>query len=243
MRPTVDALARHFHVVAFSLLGERGTGGAPQTFDSYLAQLDAALAFAGCERAMVCGVSLGGLIALRYAAARPERVERLVLVSTPSPSWRPNSRMSRYASAPRSSALAYVAGAPGRLGREIAAAIPGRRERLATAAGYLGSILCNPTSPRRMAARVRCLEGVDFAADARRVLAPTLVVTGESELDRVVPVEGTREVPAADPRLGWCYARPDGTHRGDHAPGRVRRHSLPVEQRVGPGSLPERVTV
>jgi pimeloyl-ACP methyl ester carboxylesterase len=44
-----------------------------------------------------------------------------------------------------------------------------------------------------MAARVRNLEGVDFAADARRVLAPSLVVTGEPGLDRVVPVEGTRE--------------------------------------------------
>jgi pimeloyl-ACP methyl ester carboxylesterase len=44
-----------------------------------------------------------------------------------------------------------------------------------------------------MAARVKCLTGEDFVADATRVAAPTLVITGEPELDRVVPVPGTKE--------------------------------------------------
>jgi pimeloyl-ACP methyl ester carboxylesterase len=44
-----------------------------------------------------------------------------------------------------------------------------------------------------MAARLQTLAGRDFAADARAVSAPTLVVTGEPALDRVVAVEGTRE--------------------------------------------------
>jgi 3-oxoadipate enol-lactonase len=193
MRPAVDALARRFRVVTFSLLGERMSGPAPRTFDAHLDQVDDALDRAAVDRAIVCGVSYGGLIAVRYAAVRPERVDRLILVSTPAPGWQPDARVRRYASAPRSSALAFVAGAPGRLAREIAAAIPGRAERLATVVGYLGSIVAHPSSPRRMAARVRCLAGQDFIADARQVAAPTLVVTGEVALDRVVPVDGTRE--------------------------------------------------
>jgi pimeloyl-ACP methyl ester carboxylesterase len=193
MRPAVEALASRFRVVAFSLLGEPGTSGSPHEFDSHLAQLDAALAFARCEQATLCGVSYGGLVALRYAAERQERVERLVLVSTPSPSWQPDARVRRYASSPGRSVVAFVAGAPRRLAREIAAAIPNRKERLAATAGYLGSIVSNPGSARRMAARVKLLAGHDFVADARRVRAPTLVVTGEPGLDRVVPVGGTRE--------------------------------------------------
>jgi pimeloyl-ACP methyl ester carboxylesterase len=101
--------------------------------------------------------------------------------------------VSRYARAPRSSALAFVAGAPRRLAREIAAAIPDRRERLSATVGYLGSILLNPGSARRMAARVRILVGCDLVSDAGRVRAPTLVITGEPSLDRVVPVTGTRD--------------------------------------------------
>jgi len=193
MRPAVDALAHRFRVVTFSLRGEPDTGGEPGAFDDYLEQIDAALEFSGSTRATVCGVSYGGLIALRYAAVRRDRASGLVLVSAPAPGWKPDARVRRYAGAPRSSAFAFVAGAPGRLAREIAAAIPGRGQRLAAAGRYLGSIVRNPASPRRMAARVTRMAGQDFAADARGVRAPTLVVTGEPALDRVVPVAGTRE--------------------------------------------------
>ena len=44
-----------------------------------------------------------------------------------------------------------------------------------------------------MAARVRLLEGADFAADCHQVRAPTLVVTGSAGLDRVVDVAATRK--------------------------------------------------
>jgi pimeloyl-ACP methyl ester carboxylesterase len=193
MRPAAVALARRFRVLTFSLRGERTGGPPPASFDAHLDQVTEALDARGLSSAIVCGVSYGGLIALRFAARNPARVTRLVLVSTPSPRWRPDARVERYVDAPRSSALPFVAGAPGRLAREIAAAIPGHAGRIAAAAAYLRSIVLNPASPTRMAARVRVVAGIDFVADARRVDAPTLVVTGEPGLDRVVPVTGTLE--------------------------------------------------
>jgi pimeloyl-ACP methyl ester carboxylesterase len=193
MRPAVDSLALRFRVITFSLLGERKSGDSPRGFDAHVDQVDEVLDRAAVDRAIVCGVSYGGLVALRYAAQRPARVDRLVLVSTPGPRWQPTDRVRRYANAPRSSALAFVAGAPGRLAREIAAAVPGRAERLATIAGYARAIVSHRGSARRMAARMKCLAGEDFVADAKQVAAPTLVITGEPELDRVVPVPGTRE--------------------------------------------------
>jgi 3-oxoadipate enol-lactonase len=193
MRPAVEALARRFRVITFSLLGERRSGCCPRAFDAHVHQVDEVLDRAAVGRAIVCGVSYGGLVALRYATRRAARVDRLVLVSTPGPRWQPNARVQRYANAPRTSALAFVAGAPGRLLREIAAAVPGRAQRLRTVAGYARSIVCYPGSAGRMAARVRCLAGEDFVADAKQVAAPTLIITGEPALDRVVPVQGTRE--------------------------------------------------
>ena len=44
-----------------------------------------------------------------------------------------------------------------------------------------------------MARRVRLLEKVDVSRDCRRITAPTLVITGEPALDRVVPVASTRK--------------------------------------------------
>jgi 3-oxoadipate enol-lactonase len=199
MRPTVDALARRFRVITCSLPGEPGGGRGAGGFEACLAQIDEALAFGRCDRAILCGVSYGGLVAVSYASARPAGVSRLVLVSAPAPAWTPDARVQRYAKAPATSALAFVAGAPARLGREITAAIPDRRGRLAATAGYLFSIVRYSPSPRRMAARVRQLAGRDFGADARRVQVPTLVITGEPSLDRVVPVEGTREYLALIP--------------------------------------------
>jgi 3-oxoadipate enol-lactonase len=193
MRPAVDALALRFRVITFSLLGERKSGPLPCAFEAHVDQVDEVLDRSGVDRAIVCGVSYGGLVALRYASRRPFRVDRLVLVSTPGPQWQPNDRLKRYANAPRSSAFAFVAGAPGRLSREIAAAVPGHARRLATIVGYARAIVGHPGSARRMALRLKCLAGEDFVSDAKQIAAPTLVVTGEPALDRVVPVQGTRE--------------------------------------------------
>ena len=46
--------------------------------------------------------------------------------------------------------------------------------------------------PSLMAARVTLQQSLDFAPDCARVTAPTLVVTGEDGLDRVVPADVTR---------------------------------------------------
>jgi pimeloyl-ACP methyl ester carboxylesterase len=43
-----------------------------------------------------------------------------------------------------------------------------------------------------MAGRVTLQQQTDFAPDCARVIAPTLLVTGEEALDRIVPVEVTR---------------------------------------------------
>ena len=196
MRPAVDALSRWFTVITFSLAGERDTARrvpAEGCFDGHVEQLEAAMDSAGATGAVLCGVSYGGLVALRTAAVRPARVEKLVLVATPAPTWRLDARLQRYSTSPRASAPAFVLGAPRRLWREIGIALPSPIARSRAMVGYLASICRHPASPVRMARRLRCIAGQDFVADARAVRAPTLVLTGEPELDRVVPVRGTRQ--------------------------------------------------
>jgi len=196
MRPAVDALSRWFTVITFSLAGERDTARqvpAEGCFDAHVDQVDAAMDAAGVADAIVCGVSYGGLVALRTAATRPARVEKLVLVSTPAPTWRLDDRLERYSASPRASSPGFVLGAPRRLWREIGSAMPAPIARSRAMAGYLSTICRHPASPVRMARRLRCVAGQDFVADARAVRVPTLVLTGEPELDRVVPVAGTHE--------------------------------------------------
>jgi pimeloyl-ACP methyl ester carboxylesterase len=60
-----------------------------------------------------------------------------------------------------------------------------------------------------MAARVTLQQKIDFAPDCALVQAPTLVVTGEAHLDKIVPVEITRRYEQLIP--GASYARLERT--------------------------------
>ena len=188
---TLDALAKHFRVVTFSL--DRPKSARAEAFDDYAANVEAAVDAAGCDRAAVCGLSFGGLVALRFAATRPERCASLVLASTPGPGWRPRPRHDFYARWPFVFGPVFLAEAPFRAGPEIAAALPSRRERRAFGRAMLRTMLSAPPSLPGMAARARLIASYDRRADCARVAVPTLVVTGEPALDRVVTVDGTAE--------------------------------------------------
>lgn len=74
----VPALAKRFRVIRYDL---RAHGGTPAPADSFTWWRDLAevLDAAGVRRAHVVGLSHGGRIALDFALAAPERVDRLVL--------------------------------------------------------------------------------------------------------------------------------------------------------------------
>lgn len=191
MRPAVTALSRHTRVISFSLCDER-TSPFPcdpeQAFENYITQVELALDRAGVERAVIAGVSYGGLIATEFAARRPERVSALVLASALHSAFQPDARQQRFLKAPVWLSPLFVATAPQRMGREVAAALPALGQRLRFMAGQGARIALAPASPSKMARRMAWAASHRFA-DPHRIQAPALVVTGEPGLDRVVPVE------------------------------------------------------
>ena len=195
MRPTVDALAARCRVLTTSLAGDPGADeiDPARGFESLVDQIDRLRARAGLERVALCGVSYGGYVALQYAATHPARVTALVIASSPGPAWQLSARHRRYVRWPHLMAPAFAGGAPARLGPEIAAAHDGWWPRLHFIATHLMRVAAAMPSPARMGERVRMVQGFDFGAACRAVRAPTLVLTGEPHLDRVVPVRMTLE--------------------------------------------------
>jgi pimeloyl-ACP methyl ester carboxylesterase len=194
VRPTVDALAQTFRVLSFSLCDEPTAKAAfdpRRGFDNYVDQIRAALDDAGVSRAAICGISFGGAIALRFAAAEPERCEKLILVSTPRPGFHLRKRHEIYARIPWLFGPLFLIETPRRALPEVRAALPDSGERRRFARWALTTLLAAPLSPSRMAARARLLVGTDLRPDCERVVAPTLVMTGEPGLDFVVPVDGS----------------------------------------------------
>ncbi len=194
MRSAVEALAPSFHVVTFALCGERSSGlpfEAGRGLDNYVAQVLGVLAELNLDRAIICGVSFGGLIAVRVAATHPTRCAALVLTSTPEPTWRPCRRHSFYARVPWLFGPLFLAETPLRLREELVAAFPQRTRRWQFALEQLRTAVRAPVSLRRMGERARILSELDVAGDCARITAPTLVFTGERGLDHVTPVNGS----------------------------------------------------
>jgi 3-oxoadipate enol-lactonase len=194
MRPTVNALARHHRVITFSLCDER-TSAFPcdpaNGFDNFIEQVDLALDRSGIAKAVIIGVSYGGLIASEFAARRPQRVTRLVLASALHRTWQPDRLQQRCLTAPRLMSPVFIATAPSRLRPELSAAIPSLGARLRFSAAQAVRTVLSPTTPTRMARRIAWARSHEFA-NAHSVKAPTLLVTGEPALDRVLPVDVTR---------------------------------------------------
>jgi pimeloyl-ACP methyl ester carboxylesterase len=115
-----------------------------------------------------------------------------VLVSTPGPQWHLRPRHHFYARLPWLFGPLFLAESPFRLRKEMAAAFPQRRARWRFTRGQLATLATSPLSPTRMAARAALIATTEVIDDCASVAAPTLVVTGDRELDRVVSVDSTR---------------------------------------------------
>lgn len=193
--PAIDALARRCRVITFSLADEPTSGGSfdeRRGFWNYVDQVRQVLDVAGIDRAAICGISYGGLIAAAFAARHPNRVTSLVLVSALPPSWTPDARVRFFLRAPRLLVPLFLIGAT-RMYPEFVAACEGPWRGLVQSASHAVRALRHMFSPTRMARRARLLDGLDLSREIAAVTAPVLVITGEPRLDRVVPVSATRE--------------------------------------------------
>jgi len=228
MKPTVDALARRCRVITFSLADEPTCGGRFDErvgFACYVDQIADVLDATGLRQAVICGVSYGGLVAAAFAARHPERVSALVLVSAIPPSWQPDARVRFFIRAPWLLSPLFCVGSL-RMYREISTAVPGFIASITTALDHGFRALMHMFSPGRMARRVRMLmdDGPESAGggersaigrllqtEMERVAVQTLVITGDPDLDRVVPVRLTRDY------LGiWPHAREATIARTGH---------------------------
>jgi 3-oxoadipate enol-lactonase len=183
MRSAVDALAASFRVITFSLAGAE--------LDTIAAQVATALDQAQIDRATICGVSFGGLVAVRFAAQYPSRCAALVLASTPRPALQLRRRHQIYLKAPWLFGPVFLAETPFRLRPEVRVAIPDRRARAAFSLRALKTLLSAPVSLSLMASRAKLVATTNLEADCAQITAPTLIMTGEAHLDYVVPVEGS----------------------------------------------------
>lgn len=192
----VPAFAEHFTTVVYD---NRGVGrseapAGPYSIGLMADDLAALLDTLGVERAHVLGVSLGGFIAQEFALRYPERVDRLILVSTSAGGathvpMGPEAiaRFMTPADDPRSLILqrlplaftdAYLADSA-----NVERLVAQRLERPQPPQGYQGQLAAGST--------------FDAADRVQAITAPTLVAAADADV--VVPVENGRRLAEALP--------------------------------------------
>ena len=205
-----DAMAEHFTVIDFD---QRGTGLSDRPSRRYsieswaddCAQLLDAL---GVERAHVHGTSAAGMVAIRFAAAYPERVDRLVI----------DCSAARLDFAGRAmcevwKALAHAYGLGSReLALNIASQACSRSfldgERGAETVESIQRLVEQNCTPETFDAVCDAMVEVDLEADLARIRAPTLVTVGSE--DAMTPLDpgpqgiGNRELAERIPNARLC---------------------------------------
>jgi pimeloyl-ACP methyl ester carboxylesterase len=154
----------------------------------------------GIERAVVCGLSMGGYVALALAAGFPQRLSGLVLADTRAGADEPEGRQARLEMARRVEAegTGWLADAllPGLLGPATRRTRPDLVARLA---GWIGE-----ASPAAVAAAQRGMaERPDRRPGLAQIAVPALVVAGEEDA-LIAPAEAeamSRAIPGAELRL------------------------------------------
>jgi proline iminopeptidase len=85
-RPYLDSLSDQFEIIYVDLLGNGRSGHLPEDFGTdhsvWVNQISEICDELGFEKITLLGHSHGGVIAQRFALAKPERLERLILVTT-----------------------------------------------------------------------------------------------------------------------------------------------------------------
>ena len=177
---TAQALSSRCRVIVPDMrgFGESGLGGSDPSIADMADDVAAMLDGLGIERAAVGGLSMGGYVALAFAARHRARLERLILADTRA------AADSEVARAGRADALALVAneGVPALVERQLVALLsPAASELVREQVRVLGR-----QSPEGVSAGIRALrDRPDRRAELSAIACPTLVIVGTE--DKISP--------------------------------------------------------
>lgn len=195
MGPAIHEVAKRCRVLTFSYdrtprAREQQRGG---NLDRLVEQVVEVMDTAGVERAVICGISFGGFIATRFAARYPERTNGLLLVSSPTPHWKPNETLLKYMERPLLSMPLVLPAWFTRMWPEIFAAKDTVMDRVRFGCRYFTRAVMSPLSVTRMSEWARLKLATDIVSDCAQVKAPAMLITGEPRLDRVVDLNASKD--------------------------------------------------
>lgn len=175
-QPVIDRLGDKF---GYLLSDKRGhglseLGSAPQTIETYAEDLVALMDHADLGRVIICGLSIGGLIAHALFASRPDLIQRLIFCDTASKIGTADMWNGRIAAANGPGIASFSEGV-----MEKWFTPDFHRNRAAELVGYKSML--DRQSPAGYAAACAAIRDADFSAIAKKIDVPALVVVGDQD--------------------------------------------------------------
>jgi len=195
-QPQLDGMGEDIRVIAPDLRGFGASTEVPDmmTMDAYAADLKELVDELGLQQAVVCGLSMGGYIALAFLANYPEVVHGLILCNTRSGADDEKGRAGRYATAKKARDEGMENIAEGMVPKMIT-------EATATAHPERRAAVKDLMARQRPTAVIAALRGMAARPDRTPMLAtikvPTLIITGSK--DELILPEESEAMAAAIP--------------------------------------------
>jgi 3-oxoadipate enol-lactonase len=199
----VELLEPYFHVLRYDKRGHGLSASPPGPYgiDSHVNDLTGLTMHCDFDRFCVCGISLGGMIAMRLAATHPTRIAGLVLADTGAKIGTDHSWNTRIATV-RDDGMSAIAEAVA--GSWVTAGF--RAANPAAFAGWRNMLERCPTDG--YIASCATVRDTDLSADLSRISAPTLVLVGDA--DFVTPEPMARQLAEAIPNARLTQMRDAG---------------------------------
>jgi 3-oxoadipate enol-lactonase len=176
-------LSSGHHILSYDKRGHglSDTLPGPYALDDHVGDVLGLAELCGFTRFALCGISIGGMIAMRFAALYPDKLASLLLCDTGAAIGTAAAWNDRIATV-RKGGMAAIADAV--MDRWVS---PGYRQRRPAAfAGW--RTMLERCSPEGYVASCATVRDTDLSADLPKISAPTLVIVGDSDVSTPLPL-------------------------------------------------------
>jgi pimeloyl-ACP methyl ester carboxylesterase len=216
----IRALSERFQFLNIDAPGHgRSSSQVPHfTLDDCVRAAEQVLDAAGVQRAVWCGLSWGGMVGMRLAARRPERITALVIMDSSARAEAPLKRVAYRAL----TAVGRTLGPSPLLGRAVLPMLfssRARREQPELGAQWMASLVRMDRRAVARAVAAVVLERDDCTGELARIRVPTLVLVCSE--DRATPAAEAHHLAAHIPRARLAPVAGAGHLSAWEQPGRV----------------------
>lgn len=173
-------LSKDHFAVAFDLRGhgESEVGSGQYLVELIVDDLSTVMEHAGVNKAVVCGLSIGGYAALRAVEREPSRISGLILCNTKSAADTNAAKLNR-----ANQIKAILAGKKFEFAEDMAHALfaPESFEKNKTAVGKIISIMKSTDESALIGTLIALAARMDMSESLEKISVPTLIMTGDKD--------------------------------------------------------------